>query len=117
MVGEDDALCLDRGFVGIGIGYCFHNAKIEVLRNIIMTDHFLGNRYQKYAPSVIRRGRSFAVACLQHGDVRLKNMNEVGLGLCSVASETYSSQLSIYCNSLRCQTQPANANHQVPTFT
>lgn len=54
MVGEDDALCLDRGFVGIGIGYCFHNAKIEVLTNFIMTDHFLGNWYEMCAPSVVR---------------------------------------------------------------
>ena len=73
MVGEDDALCLDRGSVGIGIGYCFHNAKIEVLKNFIMTGHCLGIRYEMCAPSVFRRGRSFAVACLQHGDVKLKS--------------------------------------------
>lgn len=32
MVGEDDALCLDWGFVGVGISPCVCNAKAKVLK-------------------------------------------------------------------------------------
>lgn len=39
MVGEDDALRLDRGFVGVGIGHCIHNAEIEVLSDSFVSDH------------------------------------------------------------------------------
>lgn len=41
MVGTDDALCLDRGLVGFGLGHRFCHAKAEVLKGFISAELFV----------------------------------------------------------------------------